>query len=81
MSILTLCPFGGFCKVSDQKSTDSIIKLMYDRPSARDTVLMLYDKRLNSCHVPRIEKTISTTLGQTHLIIWGDTNISVNWQR
>lgn len=58
----------------DLKTTDSIIKLMYDRPSARDTVHILYDKRLNSCQVPRIEKTISTTLGQTHLIIWGDTN-------
>jgi hypothetical protein len=74
MSILTLLPLSSFSKVSDQKPTDSIIKLMYDRPSARDTVLMLYDKRLNSCHVPLIEKTISTTLGQTYLIIWGDTN-------
>jgi pimeloyl-ACP methyl ester carboxylesterase len=74
ISILTVCPFYSFSTVPDQKTTDSIFKLMYDRPSTRDTVHMFYDKRLNSCPVPRIEKTIATTQGQTHLIIWGDTN-------
>lgn len=63
-----------YCLESNQRLIDSIIKLMYDSPSARDTIINWYEMRLEKSSISYHEKRIQTSLGRSHILIWGDTN-------
>jgi pimeloyl-ACP methyl ester carboxylesterase len=71
---LTIGQLNGFCKEPYPHYADSIIKLMYDTPSARDTIIHWYDQWVAKCSVPCTDKSISTSQGLTHILVWGDTS-------